>query len=127
VERGYRDLKELTTEFTVVESSRVSVVCFLSPNPGVIGNRLTGLDVHFELNRRLALEAQLDPVDAGFEIQVLERAVEVVDDADVVAVDEHLRIAWRALDADAAVRRARSHADVSRRWKRIAVWTVSVR
>ena len=34
---------------------------------------------------------------AGGQIQLLERTVEIVDDADVVAVDEHLRVLWRTL------------------------------
>src|SRR5262245_2061298 len=75
----------------------------------VIRNRLSRLNIHVKDDRRLALRADFDLVGAGLEIQVLEGAVEVVDDPDVVAVCVDLRVAWRALNADAAVGDAGLH------------------
>src|SRR5262245_46309356 len=60
---------------------------------------------------------------ARFQVHVLEDAVEVVHDADVVAVGEDLRVARRASNADAAVRTAWNRIEVASR--RVAIWIIA--
>src|SRR5262245_2438287 len=74
------------------------------PQSCVIRDRLARRYVDVERNRLHALQPDFDPMRAGLQVQVLCRAVEVVDDADVVAVDEDLRVLRRAFDAHAAIR-----------------------
>src|SRR2546430_8169279 len=74
-----------------------------SPTPasahvGVNRDRLARLHVDVELDRLTARRANLDFVHAGFEVQMLDRAVEVLGHTNVVAVREHLRVTPRALD-----------------------------
>src|SRR4051812_44027367 len=71
---------------------------------GAERRRLTGPHVDVEADRLVAAPEHLDVMRARFQVDVLEDAVEVVDDAHVVAVGEHLRVTWRARYADAAIR-----------------------
>src|ERR1043165_8821475 len=66
---------------------------------GAIRDRSIGNHVDVEGHRRFARSANFDPMWPGLEVDVLKHAVEVVDDANVVAVDEHLCIARRVRDA----------------------------
>ena len=56
-------------------------------------DRASRLHVHVDLEILEAGHANFDLVPALFEPELLERAVEVVDESRVVAIDEHLRIA----------------------------------
>jgi hypothetical protein len=60
-------------------------------------------------------KTDLDLMTSSLEIDVLIRAVKVVDDADVIPVDEYLGIERRALNSHATIRLARAHADISGR------------
>ena len=61
--------------------------------------RLVELDPNVEDKRLETCRAHFDPVRTGFDVQPLEHAVEVVDDAGVIAVHEHLRVARLDLQA----------------------------
>src|SRR5262245_25454895 len=63
---------------------------------------MIGRDADVEGQRLVALRAHFDPVRAGFDVQPLERAVELIDDADEIAVDIHFRFAWLDLQAQRA-------------------------
>jgi hypothetical protein len=52
------------------------------------------LQVHLLFRRAVSGQEQLDGVVARLDMEALHEAVEVVDDAGVVAVDEDLRVAW---------------------------------
>src|SRR4051812_8501897 len=89
-----------------------------SPNVGVNGHRLTALDIDVEGDRLRTVRADFDLVRTGRQVQVPHRAVEVLDDADVVAVGKDLRVSRRALDTDAAIRDSRLRAHVVLRRRR---------
>ena len=57
-----------------------------------------------EGERLVALGLDLDPVAASLEVEVLERAIEVVDDTHVIAVHVHLGVLGLDLQAQAALR-----------------------
>src|SRR5438128_2563370 len=92
---------------------------------GAIGDRLARFHPDIERDRRKSRRPNLNPVRAGFEVQMLEHAVEVVDDAHVIAIREHLRVSRRVDDPDAAVQAAGDNRQVSGR--RHAVVAVAVR
>ena len=69
----------------------------------MIGDGLARLHVHVERHRRSASHPNLNAVRSWCQIKMLERAVEVVDDASVVAVGENLRVTRRSRDAHATV------------------------
>src|SRR3954469_3190928 len=89
-----------------------------SPNVGVNGHRLTALDIDVEGDRLRTVRADFDLVRTGRQVQVPHRAVEVLDDADVVAVGKDLRVSRRSLDTDAAIRDSRLRAHVVLRRRR---------
>src|SRR5712692_1906232 len=64
-----------------------------------ISSRVIRCDSHIERERLVTRRAHFDAVRAGIKMQALEDAVEIVDDADVVAVDVHL--AFLRLDLQA--------------------------
>ena len=68
----------------------------LRPRPEILPqrDRASRLHVHIHLEILEARHADFDLVPALFEPELLERAVEVVHEPGVVAVDEDLRIAW---------------------------------
>src|SRR4051812_24878471 len=88
-----------------------------SPNVGVNRHRLTALDIDVEGDRLRTVRTDFDLVRAGRQVQVPHRAVEVLDDADVVAVGKDLRVSRRSLDTDAAIgdSRLRAHVVLRRR------------
>ena len=59
---------------------------------------------YVELDRLVAAGLDFDVVRPGFQVHVLEDAIEVVHDAHVVAVGEDARVARRSRDPDAAVK-----------------------
>jgi hypothetical protein len=66
-------------------------------------------------------------VRTGREVKALEHPVEVVDDADVVAVDEYLGIAWLHLQPEIAVGERRVGGRIAiRAVRRISIRAVSV-
>src|SRR5262249_59742487 len=94
---------------------------FGSPHVGVHRNGPAALHVDVERDRLHAGNANLDLVRPGGKVQVPLRTVEVLGDADVVAVDEDLCVARRSLDPYAAVDHARLRADIAGRRRRTAV------
>src|SRR5262245_11946749 len=83
----------LTPDITSGSRLRTKVV-HRSP----IGDRAARLDVHVEGDRLELRRPDFDLVRTGFEVGLLCHAVEVVDDADEVAVDIHLGITLRQVD-----------------------------
>src|SRR5580765_7659497 len=69
----------------------------------MIRDGLARLHVHVERHRRSAGHPNLNAVRPWCQIKMLERAVEIVDDASVVAVGENLRVTRRSRDAHATV------------------------
>ena len=65
--------------------------------------RLVEPDPHVEGERLVSRRSHFDPMRTGREMKPLEHPVEVVDDADVVAVDEDLRVARLDLQPQRAV------------------------
>src|SRR5690349_13411719 len=88
-----------------------------------IRDRSSRLDVHVETDRFVPRRADLDPVRAGFEVQLLQHAVEVVHIAGEVSVHVHLRVALRQVDPDASVRPNGDVAAVTIAWVTISgIW-----
>src|SRR5262245_14540867 len=67
------------------------------------GDGLLGRDEHVELGRLVAVGAELDLVAPAVQRQLLERAVELVHEADVIAVDVDLRVARLDLQLQVAL------------------------
>ena len=65
--------------------------------------RAAALEHHLFAQGSVARQEQCDLVAAGLEIEALKDAVEVVDDAHQEAVDEHLGILRRDLQAQRAL------------------------
>src|SRR5207302_17318 len=96
------------------------------PQAGVVGDGLPRFYPDIERDRLVPLRADLDPVRPGLEIQVLEHAVEVVDDAHVVTVGVDLGVRRRIDDANAAIRAPGQRGVVAGRRQRIAVARIPI-
>src|ERR1700730_10192056 len=80
----------------------------------LIGRRMIRRDAHVERQRLEPRRADFDPVRTRLDVQPLEDAVEVVDDADVVAVDVHFCLARLDLQAQRSLIAVRT----ARLWRR---------
>jgi hypothetical protein len=60
--------------------------------------RLARLEIHLLLIAAVTRQEHLEIVIAWQDVQALERTVEVIDSASVVAVHEHLRLTWGHLE-----------------------------
>src|SRR5258706_5983921 len=83
-------------------------------------DRPSGLHHHIKRDRLVAWDLNLDAMRTGFEIQVLEDTVEVVDDSDVVAVREDVCLPRSVRDAQAAVQSPGNRIVVTTR--RVHIW-----
>src|SRR5512139_868645 len=97
VEAGERAMEDLSSESHHCTGARAPISRTSGPacrelrcgraQTRAIGHRTTGRDVHVESDRLEAGGSDLDAVRTRFQIHLLERTVEVVDDSDEVAVD----------------------------------------
>src|SRR6187551_2297613 len=70
---------------------------------GAVTNGAPQLGVHVERDRLEAWLANLEAMWTGFEVRLLQRSVEVVHDAEIVAVGVDLSILLRQVEADTTV------------------------
>src|SRR5712692_1714399 len=68
----------------------------------LVSHRLAGLDPHVKAERLVTWRADFDPMRPCLDMQLLEDAVEVVDDADVIPVDVDRRLFWFDLEPESS-------------------------
>ena len=84
------------------------------PERRAVGHRPAGLNVDVDRHRFESVAPNFDAVRSGFEVHLLKRSVEVVDNSHVVAVDEDFGVALIDGDPDAAISSARCDRHIAR-------------
>src|SRR5690349_15101359 len=106
-------------------NTRIASLRSRTSEPGSVSNRFSRPDVDVERDRAVSVVFYLNTMRTHFQVQMLEDAVEVVDEADVVAVGEHARVARRVGDPQTAIQPSRNRIVVAAR--RVPVRVVAVR